>query len=87
MGKAMNHRGYRPRIMDNTIEKYLKTFDAVCIEGPKWCGKTWTASYHSQSEIYVGDPTGEISLENLCNDKIEPVMTGRWTFERLLNVL
>lgn len=31
---------YKVRIIDDTIEKYLKTFGAVCIEGPKWCGKT-----------------------------------------------
>ena len=31
---------YQARIIDDSVETYLKTFGAVCIEGPKWCGKT-----------------------------------------------
>ena len=30
---------------------------AVCIEGPKECGKIWTASHHCHSEIHLGDST------------------------------
>lgn len=30
---------YKPRIIDKKIEKYLSIFGAICIEGPKWCGK------------------------------------------------
>lgn len=45
---------YKPRIIDKKIEKYLSIFGAICIEGPKWCGKTWSSSYHSNSEIYIG---------------------------------
>lgn len=41
------------------LKKYLKVFGAVCIEGPKWCGKTWTSSYHANSEFLVGDPMEE----------------------------
>lgn len=33
---------YRARIIDAAVERYLGLFGAVCIEGPKWCGKTWT---------------------------------------------
>lgn len=31
---------YKPRIIDDTIDRHLKNFGAICIEGPKWCGKT-----------------------------------------------
>lgn len=31
---------YKPRIIDDTIDRHLKKFGAICIEGPKWCGKT-----------------------------------------------
>ena len=54
----MNRKDYKPRIIDKTIIQYLKSFGAVCVEGPKWCGKTWTSSYHSSSEFSVGDPSG-----------------------------
>ena len=52
----MDKQNYKPRIIDRQVEEYLSAFGAVCIEGPKWCGKTWTSSYHSKSEIYIGDP-------------------------------
>ena len=54
----MEKREYRPRIIDDRLESYLSAFGAVCIEGPKWCGKTWTSSQHARSEIYIGDPAG-----------------------------
>lgn len=31
---------YKKRIIDKTIEDYLKVSGAICVEGPKWCGKT-----------------------------------------------
>lgn len=42
----MERKDYRPRLIDNIIDSYLEAFGAVCVEGPKWCGKTWTSSYH-----------------------------------------
>ena len=44
----MKRQNYKNRIIDQQVEEYLKAFGAVCIEGPKWCGKTWTSSYHSK---------------------------------------
>ena len=49
----MDKQIYKPRIIDHQVEEYLSAFGAVCVEGPKWCGKTWTSSYHSKSEIYM----------------------------------
>ena len=34
----MKRDEYLRRIIDKSIEKFLKIFGAVCIEGPKWCG-------------------------------------------------
>lgn len=65
-GKKMNKENYTPRIIDNRIKEYLETFGAVCVEGPKWCGKTWTSSYHSNSEIFLGDPTGNFQNRQLA---------------------
>lgn len=42
---------YRNRLIDFRVEKYLKIFGAVCIEGPKWCGKTWTSLAHTKSVV------------------------------------
>ena len=50
----MYKKEYRPRFVDKMVEDYLETFGAVVIEGPKWCGKTWTSSMHSRSEFLLG---------------------------------
>lgn len=72
----MNHENYMPRIIDNKIKEYLKTFGAVCVEGPKWCGKTWTSSYHSKSEIFIGDPAGNFQNRKLAEMSPALVLGG-----------
>jgi len=46
---------YLDRIVDRELEANLEAFGAVLIEGPKWCGKTRTASEHAASAIYLKD--------------------------------
>lgn len=72
----MEKTRYRPRIIDNKIEEYLGVFGALCIEGPKWCGKTWTSSFHSRSEIYLGDPAGNFQNRSLAELSPELVLQG-----------
>lgn len=45
--------GYMPRLVDSELDLMLDTFGAVCIEGPKWCGKTWTALNRSNSSVNI----------------------------------
>lgn len=54
---------YKPRLLDKTLERYLKIFGAVVIEGPKYCGKTWTGRKFAKSEILLKKTTGETSNE------------------------
>lgn len=42
-----------PRITDILIDRYLSVFGAICIEGPKWYGKTMTSVHHSKSVFYL----------------------------------
>ena len=72
----MENSGYRFRIIDRKIDEYLSIFGALCIEGPKWCGKTWTSSFHSKSEIYLGDPAGNFQNRNLAQLSPELVLQG-----------
>lgn len=44
---------YLPRLADKTLEDYLKVFGAVSVEGPKWCGKTWTSSKYANSILFL----------------------------------
>ena len=45
----MDKAQYRPRLIDKRLDFYLATFPAVVVEGPKWCGKTWTSTMHAKS--------------------------------------
>lgn len=72
----MKNQEYKPRIIDNELQDYLSTFGAVCIEGPKWCGKTWTASYHSKSEIYLSDPNGNFQNRQLAQMSPSLILNG-----------
>lgn len=79
----MDNQKYLPRIIDEVIEKYLNTFGAVCIEGAKWCGKTWTANIHSNSRIYLGDPSGNFQNKSLA--KIDPKLVLEGDSPRLID--
>lgn len=72
----MERKDYRPRLIDNIIDSYLKAFGAVCVEGPKWCGKTWTSSYHCQSEIMLGNPDGNFQNRQLAQMSPSLVLEG-----------
>lgn len=72
----MDKKKYMSRIIDDKIEEYLKVFGAVCVEGPKWCGKTWTSSYHSKSEIFIGDPSGNFQNRQLAELSPDLVLQG-----------
>lgn len=72
----MDKKYYMPRIIDKTIEEYLQVFGAVCVEGPKWCGKTWTSSFHSNSEILIGNPEGNFQNRKLAELSPELVLEG-----------
>lgn len=72
----MDNEKYRPRLVDSKIEEYLKTFGAVCVEGAKWCGKTWTSSYHSSSQIMIGSPENNFQNRKLAELSPSLVLEG-----------
>ena len=72
----MERKDYRPRLIDNIIDSYLDAFGAVCVEGPKWCGKTWTSSYHCKSEIMLGNPDGNFQNRQLAQMSPSLVLEG-----------
>ncbi|MBS6439881.1 MAG: ATP-binding protein [Clostridiales bacterium] len=76
MNKIAEQSKYKPRIIDKTVAKYLSTFGAVCIEGPKWCGKTWTSSHHSNSEFLIGDPANNFQNRKLAEMSPSLVLEG-----------
>ena len=69
---TLTQNGYIPRIIDSKVAEYLKLFGAVSIEGPKWCGKTWTSLNHASSVTYIMDPAGNYS--NRERARINPAL-------------
>ncbi len=47
---------YLQRICDRLVQQKLDTSGAVLIEGPKWCGKTWTGKNAAKSVLYMQEP-------------------------------
>ena len=74
---------YIPRVIDGQVKRYLSRFGAICIEGPKWCGKTWTSSVHSNSEFLIGDPAGGFQNRQLA--AISPTLILEGKTPRLLD--
>ena len=72
----MENSLYRPRIVDAMIQEYLQTAGAICIEGAKWCGKTWTSAYHCASSIYIGSPANNFQNRRLAEMSPDLVLQG-----------
>lgn len=80
---ALTKALYKPRIVDQLIKEKLKTFGAVCIEGPKWCGKTWTALNHAESAIFIGDPQN--NFQNRAMAQLDPGLVLDGEMPRLID--
>lgn len=70
--------GYIPRLIDNKIENYLKIFGAISIEGPKWCGKTWTALNHANSVVYLNNTEENFKDKNLAEIDVNLVLNKEY---------
>lgn len=80
---SLRKQEYRERIIDAIVKSKLASFGAVCIEGPKWCGKTWTALNHSNSVIYIGDPQN--NFQNRLLAEVDPSIVLEGLNPRLID--
>lgn len=76
---------YLPRIVDDLLEKKMRLFGGVLIEGCKWCGKSTTAKRKAKSIIEFQNPaTYENNLEiartrpDLLLDEEKPLLIDEW---------
>lgn len=83
MGKVASDAEYRNRVIDSEIDTLLKVCGAVCIERPKWCGKTWMSSHHSNSEFLVGSPDNNFSNRQLA--EIDPTLVLQGDTPRMID--
>ena len=65
---SLKKEGYMPRLVDRKIERYLRIFGAILVEGPKWCGKTWTALAHSNTVRYIMNPSAGVNFKETVWD-------------------
>ena len=68
--------GYKTRIIDRKIETYLKIFGAISIEGPKWCGKTYSGRNAAKSEFLVGNPNGNFNNKQIASLDLNIALDG-----------
>ena len=79
----MDKQNYKPRIIDRQVEEYLSAFGAVCIEGPKWCGKTTTCLQLAQSVLYMAQP--DIREQNIMLADMQPSLLLQGATPRLID--
>lgn len=82
---ALTEKGYKERLIDSKVKDYLKLFGAISIEGPKWCGKTWTAKNHANSAVFLDDSSENFDNRtkakmdvSLILDKEAPELIDEW---------
>ena len=77
----MKEREYKKRLVDSKINKYLTVFGALSIEGPKWCGKTWTALNHGKTVYYLDEEKtkqiAQLDINSVLNGE-NPVVIDEW---------
>ncbi len=74
---------YRNRIADDILDMKLQGKGAVLIEGPKWCGKTTTATKHASSVLRVDEP--QFKEQNLLLAILNPQKLLNGKTPRLLD--
>ena len=82
---ALTKENYTKRLVDDEISELLKMFGAISIEGPKYCGKTWTALNHSNSSVLLtksdnpnSDYQKALINRNLIYTEIYPELIDEW---------
>ena len=72
---------YKVRLIDDKIKEYIKVFGAISIEGPKWCGKTWTGLNHANSVSYLSNKSirdlAKADTKNIFEEKM-PQLIDEW---------
>lgn len=80
----IDEKKYKERLIEKKLEEYLSVFGAVCLEGPKWCGKTWTSIKHSKSQVFMDDDNvremAKIDVKSIFNQSSDkkPQLIDEW---------
>ena len=67
---------YFDRLADEELRFRLSAFGATLIVGPKWCGKTTTASRQAKSILDLQDPDRRFNYLETANTKPSLLLLG-----------
>lgn len=67
---------YKKRIADRILTDHLEAMGAVLIEGPKYCGKTTTASQQAGSILYMSDADTREQNLAMARTNIKKLLEG-----------
>lgn len=67
---------YLNRNIDRELESYLEAFGAVLITGPKWCGKTTSATMNAKSILKLQDPDNSQGYLLTAQAKLSLLLEG-----------
>ena len=76
-------KNYQPRVIDTILREALAASGAVWLQGPKWCGKTWTARQVAQSTLMMQDP--DESANYLQQAMVKPSLLLDGSVPRLID--
>lgn len=68
--------GYKTRLIEKKLDEYMQVFGAVCIEGPKYCGKTWTARSRANSAAFIGDSSNNFQTRTIAQISPDLILDG-----------
>ena len=67
---------YLSRIIDTLLKEGLETNGGLLIEGPKWCGKTYSAKQIAKSVLMMQDPDYSSTYMNAAKTKPSLLLEG-----------
>ena len=69
-------KDYKERLIEKKLDEQMQSFGAVCIEGPKYCGKTWTGLSRAESVAFIGDPERNFQMRIMAQLSPDLVLQG-----------
>ena len=72
----MEFADYKGRVCDDELIEMLESSGAVVVEGPKWCGKTFTARHAANSEIFLQDRDRSAEYQRIAATKPSLLLEG-----------
>ncbi len=85
MTGPIEHQHYRPRVIDQMLRSSLESAGAVLLEGPKACGKTFSAEQVAAGHVYLDEDESALASigidPGLVLNRAAPLLVDEWQLE------